>query len=178
MIYSEMVGRDKELKKLEQQVMKVVNGEGSIVNIIGEAGIGKSRLVAELKNLSVVRQTALLEGRAISMGRNLSFHPIIDVLKHWAKIQEGDSEADSFTKFESAVRRVYPEKIYEVLPFLATLMGMKLSGGYAERVKGIEGEALESLILKNLREFLVKSTELRPLVIVTEDLHLGGRQHS
>jgi hypothetical protein len=49
MIYSEMVGRDNELDRLELQVMKTINGEGSIVNIIGEAGIGKSRLVAELK---------------------------------------------------------------------------------------------------------------------------------
>jgi class 3 adenylate cyclase len=48
-IYSRMVGRDSELNKLELQVMKAINGQGSVVNIIGEAGIGKSRLVAELK---------------------------------------------------------------------------------------------------------------------------------
>ena len=171
MIYSRMVGRDKELDKLELQVMKAVNGEGSIVNITGEAGIGKSRLVAELKNLSAMRKVTLLEGRAVSMGRNLSFHPIIDVVNHWAQIREGDSQAVAFTKLENSVRRVYPEQIHEILPFLAILIGMKLSGRYAERVKGIEGEALEKLILKNVREFLVKSTEIRPLVIVTEDLH-------
>jgi predicted ATPase len=50
-------------------------------------------------------------------------------------------------------------------------MGMKLSGRYAKRVKGIEGEALEKLILKNIRDFLIKATELNPLVIVAEDLH-------
>ena len=74
MIYSEMVGRDKELNKLELQVMKAINGEGSVVNIIGEAGIGKSRLVAELKNHDVMKQVTILEGRAISIGKNLSFH--------------------------------------------------------------------------------------------------------
>ena len=66
---------------------------------------------------------------------------------------------------------LYPEGVGEVLPFVATLMGMKLSGRYAERVKGIEGEALEKLILKNVRELLIKATELTPQVIVTEDLH-------
>jgi len=75
-IFSEMVGREKELNRLEIQVLKAVNGEGSIINIIGEAGIGKSRLVAELKNREIMKQVALLEGRAISIGRNLSFHPI------------------------------------------------------------------------------------------------------
>ncbi|MDH4205100.1 MAG: AAA family ATPase [Desulfobacteraceae bacterium] len=170
-ILSEMVGREKELNKLETQVLKAVNGEGSVVNIIGEAGIGKSRLVAELKNREIMKQVTLLEGRAISMGRNLSFHPVIDLLKEWARIIEDDSEAAALSKLETAIRQVYPEEMQEVLPFVATLMGMKLSGRYEERVKGIEGEALEKLILKSVRELLIKATELRPLVIVIEDLH-------
>jgi class 3 adenylate cyclase len=171
MIYSEMVGRDNELDRLELQVMKAINGEGSIVNIIGEAGIGKSRLLAELKKRDVMKRVVLLEGRAISIGRNLSFHPIIDFLKRWARIREDDGEATAFDKLKTAVRSLYPEELGEVLPFVATLMGMKLSGRYAERVKGIEGEALEKLILKNVRELLIKATERTPLVIVVEDLH-------
>jgi class 3 adenylate cyclase/tetratricopeptide (TPR) repeat protein len=171
MIYSEMVGRDSQLARLELQVMKAINGQGSIVNIIGEAGIGKSRLVAELKKREAMKGVTLFEGRAISIGRNLSFHPIIDLLKQWARIREVDGEAMALGKLETAVRGLYPKEIGEVLPFVATLMGMKLSGRYAQRVKGIEGEALEKLILKNVREILAKATEVMPLVIVTEDLH-------
>jgi class 3 adenylate cyclase/tetratricopeptide (TPR) repeat protein len=170
-IYSEMVGRDRELEQLEFQVIKVAQGDGSIVNIIGEAGIGKSRLVAELKKRDVIKKVNLFEGRAISTGRNLSFHPIIDLLKHWARIGEDDSGAAALRKLETAIKRVYPEELHEVLPFVATLMGMRLTGRYAERVKGIEGEALEKLILKNMRDLLIKATELKPQVIVTEDLH-------
>jgi class 3 adenylate cyclase/tetratricopeptide (TPR) repeat protein len=170
-IYSEMVGRDKELDKLEFQVMKAIRGEGSIVNIIGEAGIGKSRLIAELKNREVMKRISLFEGRAISTGRNLSFHPIIDLLKQWARIGEDDSGAAALNKLETAIRRVLPEDLNEILPFVATLMGMKLSGRYAERVKGIEGEALEKLILKNMRDLIIRATELKPHVIVMEDLH-------
>jgi len=171
MIFSKMVGRDRKLDRLELQVMKAINGEGSIVNIIGEAGIGKSRLVAELKKREVMKRVALLEGRAISIGRNLSFYPIIDLLKQWARIREDDGEAMAYGRLEAAVRNLYPEKVGEILPFVATLMGMKLAGKYAERVKGIEGEALEKLILKNMRALLIKATELSPLVIVAEDLH-------
>ena len=151
--------------------MKGINGEGSIVNIIGEAGMGKSRLVAELKGRDVMKRVNLLEGRAISIGRNLSFHPIIDLFKQWARIKEDDGERTAFDKLNIAVGSLYPEGVGEVLPFVATLMGMKLSGRYAERVKGIEGEALEKLILKNVRELLIKASELTPQVIVTEDLH-------
>jgi class 3 adenylate cyclase/tetratricopeptide (TPR) repeat protein len=170
-VSSEMVGRDRELDRLELQVMKAINGEGSVVNIIGEAGIGKSRLIAELKKREVMKRVTLLEGRAISIGKNLSFHPIIDLLKQWAGIAEADSEAAAFDKLEKAIREVHPDEAHEILPFVATLMGMKLIGKHAERVKGIEGEALEKLIFKNVRELVIKGAELRPTVVVMEDLH-------
>ena len=170
-VTSEMVGRDKELDRLEFQVMKAINGEGSVVNVIGEAGIGKSRLIAELKKRDVMRRVTLLEGRAISIGKNLSFHPITDLLKQWARIADGDPEGGAFNKLEKAIRQVHPEETHEILPFVATLMGMKLTGRYSERVKGIEGEALEKLIVKNVKELVIKGAELRPTVVVMEDFH-------
>ena len=97
--------------------MKAINREGSIINVIGEAGIGKSRLIAELKNRDVMKRVTLLEGRAISMGANLGYHLIIDLLKNWAQITEDDSEVATFTKLESAIRTTYPEALGEILPF-------------------------------------------------------------
>lgn len=170
-VFSEMVGRNREMDKLEFQVMKAINGEGSVVNIAGEAGIGKSRLIAELKKRDVMRRVTFLEGRAISIGRNLSFHPIINLFKHWAKIVENDSESQAIAKLKLAIRTVHPEETDEILPFVATLMGMKLWGRYAERVEGIEGEPLEKLILKNIRDLMIKGSELQTMVIVMEDLH-------
>jgi predicted ATPase len=170
-IYSKMVGRDKELQKLELQVLKAINGQGSIVNIIGEAGIGKSRLVAELKNRETMKRVTLLEGRAISFGRNLSFHPIIDLLKQWMGIREDDDPAAAFSKLQRAIRNLAPEEGSEIALFVSTLMGIPLWGKHAERVKGLEGEALEKLILKALRDLLLQATERTPLAIVMEDLH-------
>jgi class 3 adenylate cyclase/tetratricopeptide (TPR) repeat protein len=170
-VSSEMVGRDQEMARLESQVIKAINGEGSVVNVIGEAGIGKSRLIAELKRKEVMKPVTLLEGRAISIGKNLSFHPIIDLLKHWAEIIEDDSESEAFDKLENAIRSVHPEETNEILPFIATLMGMKLKERHAERVKGIEGKALEKLIAKNARALIIKGSELTPMVFVMEDLH-------
>ncbi len=170
-VSSEMVGRDMDLAKLELQILKAVNGEGSVVNVIGEAGIGKSRLIAELKKRDVMKRVTLLEGRAISIGKNLSFHPLIDLLKQWARIAEDDGEPVARDKLETAIRRVCGQDTDEVFPFLATMMGMKLTGRHAERVKGIEGEALEKLILKNVRELVIKGSHLRPSVIIMEDLH-------
>ena len=83
------------------------------------------------------------------------------VARRYAKallsIGKDDGEATAFRKLKASVRRVCPKEFDEVLPFVAVLMGMKLSGIYAERVKGIEGEALETLILQNLRKLLISS---------------------
>jgi class 3 adenylate cyclase/tetratricopeptide (TPR) repeat protein len=171
MIDVEMVGRNHELDRLEHQVMKAINGEGSVVNIIGEAGVGKSRLVAELKKREIIKQVTLFEGRAISIGRNLCFYPLIDILKQWARIREDDDELAAFKKLENAVRRLCPDKVDDILPFVATLMVMKLPARCRERVSSLEGEALEKLILKNIKELIIKATELTPLVIIVDDLH-------
>ncbi len=170
-VSSAMVGREAELERLELQIRKTIDGMGSVVNVIGEAGIGKSRLIAELKNRDIISSVTLLEGRAISIGRNLSFHPIVDLIKLWAGIAEGDDEPEAFVKLESAIKRIHPQEASEILPFIATLMGMKLTGKHADAIKGIEGEALEKLIFKNVRELLVRGAELRPTIVVMEDLH-------
>ncbi len=171
MIYSDMVGRANELEKLKRHVLKAMDGEGSIVNIIGEAGIGKSRLVAELNRRGELRKVTLLRGRALSIGSNLSFHPIIDLLKSWARIKEEDPQATSAQKIENAIRSVCQEGVSEIFPFIATLMGIKLTGPHAERIKGIEGDALEKLILKNIRDLIAQASLINPLVFVLEDLH-------
>lgn len=171
MIYSDMVGRDRELDKLKLHVLKAIGGEGSIVNLIGEAGIGKSRLVAELHTRDEMKKVTLLRGRALSIGSNLSFHPVIDMLKSWARIKEEDPPTASSQKIERVIRSVFPEKASEIYPFIATLMGIKLTGKHAERIKGIEGEALEKLILKNVSDLIAKASDTNPLVFVLEDLH-------
>ncbi|MEF8942412.1 MAG: adenylate/guanylate cyclase domain-containing protein [Desulfohalobiaceae bacterium] len=169
-VSSELVGRDQELSTLKFQVQKAIQGHGSVVNVMGEPGIGKSRLVAELKKLDVMNQVVLLEGRAISIGKSLSFYPIVDLLGQWARLAKDDTEASAVNKLEKAIRMVDPHEADEILPFVATLMGIKLTGGHAKRVQGIEGEALEKLIIKNIRELMIKISEMSPTIFVMEDL--------
>jgi class 3 adenylate cyclase len=170
-VSSEMVGRDKELAKLELHILKAVNGQGSVINVFGEPGVGKSRLLAELRQREVISRVSFLEGRSISIGKNLSFHPIIDLFKQWAKIKEDDTQTEASNRLETTIRRVCGDETDEVFPFVAALMGMKLSGKHSRRVEGVEGDALEKLIFKNVRELLIRSTEFFPIVIVMEDLH-------
>ncbi len=170
-IHSELVGRTVEMDILESHIMKVVAGHGSIVNLVGEAGIGKTRLIQEIKNLVIMTRITLLEGKAILMGRNLSFYPLVQLLRNWAGINEDDSEYLALNKLETAIKNLYTGDIEDVLPFTATFMGIKLPQRYAKGVKGIKGVALEKLIIKNIRELLLRGSERRPIVVILEDLH-------
>src|SRR6185503_5036730 len=118
-----------------------------------------------------LRQATVLEGRSTSIGQNLSFHPFIDLLRHWARIDDDDGDGEAFGKLETALADVMGDDAAEALPFVATLLGMRLGGAYAERLHGIEGEALEKLITKSMRELFQRMAGARPLVLVFEDLH-------
>jgi class 3 adenylate cyclase len=170
-VVSEMVGRSTEYDLIQKRIRNLMDGKGSIVTISGKAGIGKSRLMAELKSTELIKKAALHEGRAFSTGQNLSYYPLIQILKSWAGIREEDNAAEAARKLEHQIRRMFPEQADEIFPFIATLMGYKLIGKAKQRVEGIEGEPLEKLILKNLRDMLALASEIRPIVIVVEDMH-------
>ena len=170
-INSEMVGRSHEAEQLESLIRNLIAGKGSIVNIVGKAGIGKSRLVEELKVQPLMEKVLLLEGRAVSTGQNLSFYPITNLIKNWAGISEDDLPSVSSEKLHQGIKGNTPEQADEIYAFLATMMGLPLKGKYKERVKGIEGEALEKLILKNLRDLIIAATKDKPRIYMIEDMH-------
>ncbi len=171
MIYSRLIGRSEELNRLERQLMELADGKGSVISIIGEAGVGKSRLVAELKLREVTRRIVLIEGRAVAIGRNLGLHPIIDLLKMWAGIRHEDSDTIAFGKLETALRGLFPEKYQARMPVVASLMGIKGDDKGDNWVESIEGESLEKLILENVRALLAGMARRMPLVVILEDLH-------
>jgi len=171
MVESTLVGRDQELARLRDHVKDVVQGSGSVVKVVGEAGIGKSRLVAEFMASEEVERATLVEGRALSIGQNLSFHPIIDLIRNWAGVQESDSPESSVQKVRAFVGDHAADQTDDIFPFIATLMGLKITGASSERIAGIEGEALEKLILKSLKDLITFASKKRPVVVVFEDFH-------
>ena len=170
-IVSALVGRDRELTLLEARVAGLVVGHGGIINLIGEAGLGKSRLLAEFVAAQGSKDVMVLEGRSLAVGQGLSFHPFVDILKEWAGITQDDAEHDSRNKLAASIDGLFPGEGGEILPFVATLMGIHLTGVHAVRVEGIAGEALERLILKSMRLLLQRMAQVKPLVLIFEDLH-------
>jgi class 3 adenylate cyclase/tetratricopeptide (TPR) repeat protein len=170
-IVSEMVGRSREMEQLEGLISNLAAGKGAIVNIVGKAGIGKSRLMAEMKAQPIMEKVLVLEGRALSTGQNFSFHSITNLIKSWAGITDEDVPSASSEKLYQGIKRNTADQADEIYAFLATMMGLPLEGKHQERVKGIEGEALEKLILKNLRDLIIAATKDKPRIYMIEDMH-------
>jgi tetratricopeptide (TPR) repeat protein len=114
----------------------------------------------------------VLEGRALAVGHGLSFHPFVDLLQRWAGIADDDDEAAAEAKLLAALAGIMPEhERDEVFPFVATMMGMRPSGERAGPMRGREGEAVVELLLKHVRHMLGRLADVRPTVLVFEDLH-------
>jgi len=165
-IFSPLIGRDRELAAIEARIAQVRNGTGGIISIAADAGLGKSRLMAEISALTQLADVTFLEGRCVSLGQSLSFHPFVDLFRGWANAPEEEGDESAVHKLEDAVRAVAPDQVEEIAPFLAALMGVHLSS-----VADIEGEALEKLIFHAVRELLQRLAAQGPLVLVFEDLH-------
>lgn len=171
-LLTRMVGRDAELSAIRERLAAVVeSGSGAIVSIVAEAGLGKSRLLAETTRLSEAAHVTLLEGRSLSMGARLSFHPFADALRQWLALTEDVEEEAARARLGRALEELLGDAGAEAFPFVATVMGLRVIGPDAERLRAIEGEALERLLAKTLRDLLAAGAARRPLVLAFEDLH-------
>ena len=174
-ISSTLVGRDAEFVALKGSLNRLLDGQGGIVCIIGEAGIGKSRLMAEIRNYIMNTQTISslqwLEGRTLSYGQKISYWPFQEIIWHYAGITEDDSETEAWQKLEGRISSLFAEETSEILPYLASFIGMDVKGKYAEGLKYLDGKSMGSQIYLTSRRFFERLAQVKPLVLVFEDLH-------
>ncbi len=172
---SPMVGRELELEQLRSRIGRLSKGEGGIVSLVGKAGIGKSRLVREALADPQVRGVRLMIGRSLSVGRTLSFHPFTDLLRSWADIPGAAADREVMARLDEAIGAICGSDAEEVVPFVGSLMGIAMTGAHAERLAGIEGDALERLIFRSMRLLFQRLAAQQPLLIFFEDLHWADR---
>ena len=160
------VGRERELRLLLECVDKVRAGHGQVVFLAGEPGIGKSRLLHEFR-CRLGEDATWLEGRCVSFGRAIAFHPLIDLLRRSFGVQEGDPEALIVEKVERAVLRL-GEDLRPALPFLRYLLSVD-PGDAA--VLGMDPQQRRGEVFDALRRLTIRVAEGAPEVVVYEDVH-------
>lgn len=169
---SPLVGRDKEVEITHHLLDALCAGRGAILALIGEAGLGKSRLLAEWRAQASPGDYTWLEGHCLSYTQNVSYSAFIKVVRDALGILEPDSELDMWTKLRQRVEALLPGEAGEdILPYLAHFLGLPLSGAAAERVAYLEGEALQRQVLRAVSALLERIAAERPLALVFDDLH-------
>ena len=172
-LYSPLVGRACELGGLREVLESLLKGHGQIASVIGEAGIGKSRLAEEAHREFTGRPIAphWIEGRALSYGQALSFWSITQLIYSDLGLSDGDPEVRMRAALKRRLKELFAEKDSELLPYLAKLLGVNLENGQAEKVRALDGETLKRQTLLCICRYFQRMAEVQPTVAVFEDLH-------
>jgi len=160
------VGRERELTRLLDAFEQARAGEGQAVFLVGEAGIGKSRLLIELRR-RVGDRAAWQEGHCLSFGSAMAFHPLLDLVRRRFGIEETDDEAAIGAKIERGVAET-GEDPAPVAPYLRALLSVDPGDSEVRAMSPAQrrGETFEAV-----RRLLVRAAERQPQVLVIEDLH-------
>jgi class 3 adenylate cyclase/tetratricopeptide (TPR) repeat protein len=159
------VGRGHELETLEAAFARTRAGHGQVVFVVGEPGIGKSRLLYEFRGRS--SDADWREGHCLSFGRATAFHPLIDLLKRWVGIDERDADNVAVTKLEVAVAAI-GEDVRAAAPYLRYLLSL---GPADAALTALDPRERRGGIFEALRRMILRAADQRPQIVVIEDLH-------
>jgi tetratricopeptide (TPR) repeat protein len=137
-----------------------------VVVIVGEPGIGKSRLLRQFRQRLGTRAT-WIEGQALAFGQAMPFHPVIDMLRRAYRIDDGDAEPVVVEKIEQALGRLGGAAA-PALPFIRYLLSVD-PGDPA--VRAMDPKQRHAEIVRASQLLLARGAELRPHVVVAEDVH-------
>ncbi len=173
-LQSPMVGRDAELATLLQLCEAVRAGLGRVALIVGEPGLGKTRLIAEWKAAmagQAAGQPAWAEGHCLSYGQGLAYHLLRDLLRSALGVPLLAGEAETHAALSSLAEDLFGPRAGEVCPYLAHLLSLKLDEDTQEQLRLLDAQALQAQVLEALRRLFQALAARRPLVLVIEDLH-------
>jgi DNA-binding SARP family transcriptional activator/class 3 adenylate cyclase/tetratricopeptide (TPR) repeat protein len=192
---SPLVGRDAESRALQEAVRRLRAGVGGIVTVIGEAGIGKSRLVAEVCKqelgltgrepssgaLAEIRAVAQgpsptsglgwVEGRCLSYASGDAYQLWLDTLHGLLGVAPDAPPATVRQAMQAWLRAICPERYDDVYPYLGHLASLPLEEEAEAALRGLGAQGLKAFTFRAVEALIESAARQRPQVIVSEDLH-------
>ncbi len=161
------VDRHSELAILSNFLRQVESGRSQAVGIVGEPGIGKSRLLVEFRQQLAPGRVTWVEGRCVSYGTAIPYWLVLDLLRSHCRILETDTPDAITERVRTALEEVGMDP-YEDSPVLLHLLGIKDAEGSPALSNP---EAVKAKTFEVFRRLWINSSQNRPLVMVLEDLH-------
>ncbi len=165
-----MIGREAQRSRMHEMVAGLSRGRGCLVLVSGEAGTGKTRFLHECRN-GLGADLLWLKGQSSSYDQRVSYWPFIEILTAWLGLSEQAGEDRNWTLLVERLQELFDIEADEVIPYIATLMGMKVRDPYAVRVKYLDMEVLSRQILWAMRRLFEGMATRQPVALVVDDFH-------
>ena len=161
------VGRQQELEALHQALARAKAGHGQVVALVGEAGVGKSRLVHECVHSHRTQDWRVLESASVSYGKATPYFPVMDLLKRYCHVDDGDDARTIRAKVTGQVLTL-DETLQDTLPALLALLDAVPDDS---PFLHLDPPQRRQRTLEALKRVLLRESQVQPLLLVFEDLH-------
>ena len=165
--FTRFVGRENSMAALMEIYEKVKSGTGQVVGIVGEAGVGKSRLLLEFRNHLPQGEFTYLEGRCVHFGSAMPYLPIIDILRSYFDLREDEREVPVRKRVTGTLSGLEMDLESALAP-ICDLLSLRVEDkAYLQ----LESKERKDRVFEALRNLLSCISRHRPLALAVEDLH-------
>jgi class 3 adenylate cyclase/tetratricopeptide (TPR) repeat protein len=165
---SKFVGRQHEIESLNRAAMRAEAAHGQVVALVGEAGVGKSRIFLEFAGSLGVQGWLILEGGSASYDKATSYFPLVSLLSRYFQIQDRDTEQQVRERVGKKLLALGDEKLLAQLPLITGALGILVSD---DAWANFDPSERQSLIFDAVKRLLVRESQNQPLCLVIEDMH-------
>ncbi len=164
---SKFIGRDRELEQLREALRRSAAGHGQVVAIVGEPGVGKSRLVWEVTHSHRTHGWLIAQASSVSYGKATSYLPVIDLLKGYCQIEDQD-DARRIRERLTGKLLTLDESLKPALPAFFALLDVPVDDA---QWLALDPPQRRRRTLEALKRLLLRESQVQPLLVVFEDLH-------
>jgi class 3 adenylate cyclase/tetratricopeptide (TPR) repeat protein len=162
------VGRKNSMAAIRDAWDKTLAGSGQVLGVVGEAGIGKSRLLLEFRNSLPPGEFTFLEGPCLHYGGSMAYLPFLDILKLYFGIEEGEREFAITIKIKDKLAELDEALVPITLSAFQDLLSLKIED---ETWLDLDPKEKRNRTFEAIRNLLISVSQKRPLVVTIEDLH-------
>ena len=164
---SRFVGRSRERETQDQAFHEACGGEGRMVGVVGEAGVGKSRLLLEFRKTISETDSLYLEGRCVQYGGSMAYLPILAMLHTYFDIKDGEGESTIKAKLQNKILSL-DETLKPLITPLQEILSLRVDD--ADYLQ-VDPKQRKMMAFDAVRNLFVRESLNRPLVLAVEDLH-------